>query len=142
MRNISFLVLLTLAACVPESEAPKALPIVEPALEVEKPTPAVVESAALPVAEKKSVEAGPLGIMAPEEWIKEKPSNNMRKGQYRIPDKQKVAGDAALAIFHFSFASPLQANIERWQGQMGGAEAKTEEIKGALKITLVDMEGT
>ena len=70
--------LLTLAACAPESEAPKTLPPVEsgdpvPAPEVKKPaaaetkeTAAAAKSPAPPVAEKKSVELGPLGIMAPE----------------------------------------------------------------------------
>jgi hypothetical protein len=67
----------------------------------------------------------------------------MRKAQYRVPDKEKKASDAELALFYFgNSAAMVESNIERWQGQMGAAEAKPESIQGKLKVTLVDFQGT
>ena len=80
---------------------------------------------------------------APEAWKKEEPSSNMRKGQYRIPDKEKTAKDAELAIFFFpGGGGGIKANIDRWAGQMGATDVKTEVLEGAHKIHLIDLKGT
>ncbi|HEX7900924.1 MAG TPA: hypothetical protein VF950_24410 [Planctomycetota bacterium] len=80
---------------------------------------------------------------APEAWKKEEPSSNMRKGQYRIPDKEKTAKDAELAIFYFGAgAGGIKANVDRWAGQMGATDVKAEMIEGAHKIHLIDLKGT
>lgn len=84
-----------------------------------------------------------ISFKAPEAWKKEEPSSKMRKGQYRIPDKEKTAKDAELALFYFGpNAGGIKANIDRWAQQMGAVEAKTEVIEGAHKIHLVDLKGT
>jgi hypothetical protein len=80
---------------------------------------------------------------APKEWTRETPSSNMRKAQYKVPDKEKKAGDAQLALFFFGDRSGgVEDNVKRWAGQMGQSEAKAEKIEGKLKVTLVDLKGT
>ena len=80
---------------------------------------------------------------APEGWVKEEPSNNMRKAQYKIPDKEKKAGDAQLAVFYFGPRNDmLNDNLKRWAQQMGADDPKTEVIQGKCKIHLVDLKGT
>ena len=80
---------------------------------------------------------------APKEWTKEKPSSNMRKAQYKVPDKEKKAKDAELTLSFFGKgAGGLEANLKRWSAQMGGAEGKPEVIEGKCKVTLVDLKGT
>jgi len=80
---------------------------------------------------------------APAGWTKEEPSNNMRKAQYKVPDKEKKAGDAQLALFYFGPRNDaLEDNLKRWASQMGAADPKTEVIQGKCKIHLVDLKGT
>lgn len=125
MKRILPLLLLLLAACSPK--VPTAVPVVRPSSPAPAPPPA----------------SPALDFRAPEGWLKETPSNNMRKAQYRIADKEKAAADAELALFHFGRnPTGIQANIDRWAGQMGGADAKPEAIEGACKVTLVDLAGT
>lgn len=86
---------------------------------------------------------GVIEFKAPEAWKKEEPSSKMRKGQYKIPDKEKTAKDAELAVFYFGpNAGGIKANIDRWAQQMGAADVKTEVIEGAHKVHLVDLKGT
>ena len=80
---------------------------------------------------------------APAGWTKEEPSSNMRKAQYKVPDKEKKGGDAQLALFYFGPRNDmLEANLQRWAQQMGAPEPKTEVIQGKCKIHLVDLKGT
>ena len=84
-----------------------------------------------------------IAFKAPEGWKREEPASKMRKAQYKIPDKEKTAKDAELAVFFFGpGAGGIKANIDRWGLQMGAAEVKTEMIEGAHKIHLVDLKGT
>ena len=79
----------------------------------------------------------------PKEWTKETPSSSMRKAQYRVPDKEKKAKDAEFTLSFFGGgAGGVDANIQRWSNQMGGAEAKPEKFEGKCKVTLVDLKGT
>src|SRR5579862_4543925 len=80
---------------------------------------------------------------APAGWTKEEPSSNMRKAQYKIPDKEKKAADAQLALFYFGPNNDMLAeNLKRWAQQMGADDPKSEVIQGKCKITLVDLKGT
>jgi hypothetical protein len=67
--------------------------------------------------------------------------NTMRKATYKIP---KVAGDADDAELTVSAAAGgVDANIKRWAGQFGNAEAKTEPRRpNGLKVTVVEIKGT
>ncbi|HLY08899.1 MAG TPA: hypothetical protein VKW04_06255 [Planctomycetota bacterium] len=80
---------------------------------------------------------------APASWVKEEPSSNMRKAQYKVPDKEKKAGDAQLALFYFGPNNEmLDDNVKRWAQQMGAADPNAQVIQGKCKITLVDLKGT
>ena len=79
---------------------------------------------------------------APKEWKKEEPKSNMRKAQYRVPDKEKTAKDAELTLFYFgNNAAMIQANMQRWARQMGAEQTKPEVIEGKCKVTLLDLKG-
>ena len=79
----------------------------------------------------------------PAGWVKEQPASNMRKAQYRVPDKQKKAGDAQLVVFYFGPSpQPLDENLGRWAAQMGSVGVEPESIQGKLKVTMADLKGT
>jgi hypothetical protein len=80
---------------------------------------------------------------APAGWVKEEPSSNMRKAQYKVSDKAKKAADAQLALFYFGPRNDmLEDNIKRWAQQMGADDPKPEIIPGKCRVTLVDLKGT
>jgi hypothetical protein len=80
---------------------------------------------------------------APAGWTKEEPSSNMRKAQYKVPDKEKKGADAQMALFYFGNRNDmLEDNLKRWAQQMGAADPKTEVIQGKCKVHLVDLKGT
>ena len=57
---------------------------------------------------------------APKEWTKEKPASEMRKAQYKVPDKEKKAKDAELILSFFGKgAGGIEANLKRWSGSSG-----------------------
>ena len=79
----------------------------------------------------------------PAGWVKEEPSSNMRKAQYKVPDKDKKGGDAQMALFYFGARNDmLEENLKRWAQQMGAAEPKPEVFQGKCKVHLVDLTGT
>lgn len=93
-----------------------------------------------------------LHFKAPEGWIAEKPSSNMRVAQYVLPKAQGDSEDASLVVYYFGAmqGGATQANIDRWISQMQQADgspskdkAKTETstING-LKVSSVDVSGT
>ena len=92
---------------------------------------------------KKTAASEFLTYAVPPEWVSEEPANEMRKAQYRIPDRKGKAGDANLTFFTFGGpASSLESNVERWREQMGGADAAISKIQGsACAATLVDLTG-
>ncbi|MBX3221305.1 MAG: hypothetical protein KF795_12350 [Labilithrix sp.] len=87
--------------------------------------------------------AGPEDIAweAPKAWESVPNANTMRKATYKIP---KVAGDTEDAELTVSAAGGgVEANIQRWSGQFGNAEAKTEpRSPNGLKVTVVEIKGT
>lgn len=85
-----------------------------------------------------------LSYTTPPEWISEKPANEMRKAQYRVPDKKGKAGPASLTLFTFGGpAASLESNVERWRDQMGGGDAAIAKVEGAASpATVVDIAGT
>ena len=85
----------------------------------------------------------PIKFEAPAGWVKEEPSSNMRKAQYKVPDKDKKGADAQMALFYFGPRNDmLEDNLKRWAQQMGAADPKTELLQGKCKIHLVDLKGT
>jgi len=92
---------------------------------------------------------GDLKFQAPEGWVSEQPSSNMRVAQYRLPGD---GGDASLIVFFFGpgQGGSVEANLDRWIGQMkqpdgssSKEKAKTEMTTvNGMKVTLLDVTGT
>jgi len=63
-----------------------------------------------------------LEFEVPVEWRSEPPSNSMRAGQFRLPVTREGSEEepALLVVFDFgsSGAGPVEANLERWAGQL------------------------
>lgn len=89
---------------------------------------------------------------APAGWVSRTPSSTMRVAEWALP---KVAGDsedAILTLYFFgaTMGGNVQANIDRWVGQMSQPDgraskdvAKTSSMTAHdLKITIVDVTGT
>src|ERR1043165_6800232 len=95
---------------------------------------------------------GDLHFKAPDGWITEKPSSNMRVAQYKLPKADGDPEDATLVVYYFgaSQGGSTQANIDRWINQIqqpdGSAskdKAKTDSMTvNGLKVTTVDVTGT
>ena len=95
---------------------------------------------------------GPIKAKVPTEWTEQTPSSSMRKAQYAL---QKVAGDGEdgeLAVFYFGMGQggSVEANIERWIGQISQPDGSSSKDKaktskkeiGGMTVTLVDVSGT
>ena len=95
---------------------------------------------------------GPIKAKVPAEWTEQTPSSSMRKAQYVLP---KVAGDGEdgeLAVFYFGQGQggSVEANIERWIGQISQPDGSSSKDKaktnkkeiGGMPVTLVDVSGT
>jgi len=94
--------------------------------------------------------AGDVAYTIPDEWKVEKPSNAMRKAQFRIPGVEDF-GDAEMAVFVFpGGGGAVQANINRWIGQFkqpdGSESMEKVEVKkiesGEFPVTIVYVTGT
>ena len=91
--------------------------------------------------------AAPVDFKAPKGWKKEKPANNMRKHQFRIPKSKGDVKDGELAVFHFSGGGSVEANIKRWKTQVraGAKDPKAKQTTrtcGGLKVVIYDQTGT
>lgn len=91
--------------------------------------------------------AAPVDFKAPKGWKKEKPANNMRKHQFRIPKSKGDAKDGELAVFHFRGGGSIEANIKRWKGQVKPAAGdpqpkQSSRVCGGLKVVIYDQTGT
>lgn len=86
--------------------------------------------------------AGPedLAWDAPASWVSAPNPSPMRKATYKIPKVAPDTEDAELAVS--SAGGGVDANIKRWEQQLGDAKAKTEArtIHG-LKVTTVEIKG-
>lgn len=113
---------------------------VEPERTNEGPSPV---PAPAPSSVASGTAAGPedIGWEAPKAWQSVPNANTMRKATYKIP---KAPGDAEDAELTVSAASGgVDANIKRWSGQFGSADAKTEKRKpNGLDVTVVEIKGT
>ncbi len=96
--------------------------------------------------------AGELRYKAPEGWISEHPTSNMRVAQYKLPKVEGDSEDALLVLYYFGQGQggTTQANIDRWINQMqqpdGHASkerAKTEILTvNGLQVNMVEVVGT
>jgi len=85
---------------------------------------------------------GSLDFDVPAGWQSQPPSSNMRVAQAAIPGP---GGSGEFAVFYFGpgGGGPVEANIDRWVGQMEAAEKPTPETFEAngYKVTWIDVQG-
>ncbi len=78
---------------------------------------------------------------APKGWASVPSPSAMRKATYRIPKASGDAEDAELTVT--SAGGSVQANVDRWAAQFGGATPKTVDRNvNGLEVTVVELKGT
>ena len=95
--------------------------------------------------------AATLKFDAPTGWVSKAPASTMRVAEWSLP---KVAGDAedadvTLYFFGANQGGNVQANLDRWIGQMSQPDARASKdvaktstlTSHGLKVTLVDVTG-
>jgi hypothetical protein len=95
---------------------------------------------------------GELRYKVPDGWMSEHPSSSMRAAQYKLPKAEGDGEDGSLVLYYFGAGQggSVQANLDRWTGQMvepdGSSskdKAKTETFTvNGLKVTTLDVNGT
>ena len=82
-----------------------------------------------------------LQFQAPGTWTKVQPRITFIEAEFSIP---KVDGDPKNGrLTVMGAGGTIEANVERWEGQFGGAEATVEPIEVAgLSVKMVDITGT
>lgn len=94
--------------------------------------------------------AASLTFIAPPEWKPVATSSSMRVAQWALPHVAGDTQDGELVVYYFGGqGGSLEANIERWVGQMQQPDGRpsttvkrdARTING-LKVTLVDLSGT
>ena len=98
----------------------------------------------------RHLEAG-IAYTKPADWKPIATSSSMRVAQFAIPRAAGDAADAELVVYYFGGSGgTVEANIERWIGQMqqpdgrpssAVAKRSTRTVNG-LSVTLVDVTGT
>ena len=87
--------------------------------------------------------SGAIDFDLPKSWESQPPSSSMRLSQAVIPGP---GGPGDFAVFYFgpSGGGGVEANIDRWIGQMETTDPPKPEIfeSGGLKVTWVDVKGT
>src|SRR6478609_1907658 len=93
--------------------------------------------------------AASLTFTAPPEWKPVTVSSSMRVAQWALPHAAGDSQDGELVVYYFGGqGGSLDANIERWVGQMKQPEGRPSPVKrdsrtiNGLKVTLVDLTGT
>ncbi len=90
--------------------------------------------------------SGGLRLRAPEGWTSEPVASNMRVSQYRLPRAEGDTEDASLVVYYFGQGQggSVDANLERWAGQMGQTLDKSKKqamTVNGLSVTLLDVTG-
>lgn len=142
-RLVLALFALAVAGCRGESTPPVAAP---PASEAANRPAAVLPMGPQGQAPATASEpAGELKFELPTNWPTVPPSSSMRIAQATIPGP---AGAGELAVFWFGVGGGggVEANLERWVGQMEqpqGAQPQRETFTAnGLAVTWIDVRGT
>jgi hypothetical protein len=97
------------------------------------------------------VVAAGLTWSAPPAWNTVPSTSSMRVAQFALPRAAGDARDAELVVYYFGrFAGSVDANIQRWIGQMQQPDGKpssavakqSKRTVNGLAVTLVDVSGT
>jgi hypothetical protein len=141
-----FLALVVGLACSaqPETTRPSATPEAPPS------QPASTAADASGTTVEKTF--GPIKAKVPGEWTEQTPSSSMRKAQYALPKISGDSDDGELAVFYFGpgQGGSVEANIERWIGQISQSDGSSSKDKaktnkkeiGGMPVTFVDVSGT
>ena len=84
-------------------------------------------------------------LMVPDGWQGQEPSSKMRQAQYLLPRQGGDTEDAELVVFYFGSgnAGSVDANLERWRGQMKGAQGETTKgMANGMNVTTIDVTGS
>ena len=149
------LLLLSLSACDNQEAAPPAVAETSTAPQAAPAAPATSGDAVssisphaglidpAPNSQQAAGAAGSIDFDLPKAWQSQTPSSSMRLAQATIPGP---GGPADLAVFFFGpgGGGPVDANIDRWVGQVEGAAKPTPETfeTNGYKVTWVDVKGT
>ena len=88
---------------------------------------------------------GAITVIVPDGWQSQPPSSSMRKAQVLLSSQDGDSEDGELAVFYFGTGSAgsIDANLDRWRGQMKGAEGDTKKSSlNGLAVTTLDITGT
>ena len=142
-----FLASVVLLAC--SSQPETARTSAPPEAPAASPQPVSAADASGSAAEKSF---GPIKAKVPAEWTEQTPSSSMRKAQYALPKVSGDGEDGELAVFYFGpgQGGSVEANIERWIGQISQPDGSSSKDKaktnkkeiGGMAVTLVDVSGT
>jgi hypothetical protein len=154
-RSILILPVLLLCACGNREAAPPAVAETSTAPQAAPAVPATSGDAVNPISthaglidpapnsQQAAGTAGSIDFDLPKAWQSQTPSSSMRLAQATV---QGPGGPADLAVFYFGpgGGGPVDANIDRWVGQMEGAAKPTPETfeTNGYKVTWVDVKGT
>lgn len=89
-----------------------------------------------------------LAFTPPESWTRNTPSSSMRVAEFIVPDASGDPAKACSLVFFMPFGGTIEANVQRWSGQVMDAQQKpatpkVETIEAAgLTITTVELVGT
>lgn len=95
--------------------------------------------------------AAALTFTTPPGWQAGKPASSMRVAELTLPRAAGDAEDAQLIVYYFGGqGGSVDANIERWVGQIQQPDGKTSSAAAkkesrrvnGLAVTLVDVSGT
>jgi hypothetical protein len=92
-----------------------------------------------------------LQAKAPVDWVKEKPTSNLRVGQFKLPGANgKDPAELSIYFFGEGQGGGVDANVKRWREMFEAADGKksdelgkAESFKvGDVNVTYFDVQGT
>jgi gluconolactonase len=100
-----------------------------------------------PAVKTKQIKARDLALTIPETWKQKTQSSEMRVAELEVPatGDDKESGEFVVFWFGERGAGGVQANIQRWIGQLEEEGRKVKVVTGEAtggKYTLVDLKGT
>jgi hypothetical protein len=110
------------------------------------PPPSASQRSTAP-AQSSAAASGDLRLRAPAAWSSEPVTSSMRVAQYKLPRAEGDSEDTSLVVYYFGQGQggSVDANLERWAGQMGqtlqNAQRQTLNVNG-LTVTLLDVTGS
>jgi hypothetical protein len=113
----------------------------------------LVAVAAASLAAVSPAAAPALTYQVPDGWRTEQPKSSMRLAQFALPREAGDAEDASAVIYFFGEGEGggVDANLERWAGQMAQAGGRPGTVKDGRKstftanghaVTVIDITGT